>query len=253
MTYGLGILLDEGLVMAADTRINAGVDHIACMRKLHLFEQPGSHVLALASAGNLATTQAVVTLLDQRLGHSGQPGNLFEAPTMFDAARIVGATLREVMAHDAKEVEPYGDPTASFLFGGQIADSKQELMMIYPAGNFIAADGDTPYLQIGEHKYGKPILDRTARRDMKLAEAVKITLLSYDATIRSNIGVAPPIDFFIKRRDMLEPVELRRVPLDDPYFERVREGYARSIGKALKGLPLPEWQEGPKRQDEKDD
>ncbi len=249
MTYGLGILLDAGLVMAADTRINAGVDHIACMRKLHLFEQPGSHVLALASAGNLATTQAVVTLLGQRLGHSGQPGNLFEAPTMFDAARIVGATLREVMAHDAKEVEPYGDPTASFLFGGQIAEGKQELVMIYPAGNFIAADGDTPYLQIGEHKYGKPILDRTMRRDLSLGEAVKVALLSFDATIRSNIGVAPPIDFFIKRPDMLEPVELRRVPLDDPYFTTLRDGYAQAIGKALKGLPLPKWRD----EKEKDD
>ena len=241
MTYGLGILLDAGLVLAADTRINAGVDHIACMKKLHLFEQPGTHVLALASAGNLATTQAVVTLLNQRLGHSGQPGNLFEAPTMFDAARIVGATLREVMAHDAKEVEPYGDPTATFLFGGQIAEGRQELMMIYAAGNFIAADGDTPYLQIGEHKYGKPILDRTMRRDLALAEAVKIALLSFDATIRSNIGVAPPIDFFIKPKDLLQPVDLRRVPADDPYFETVRDGYAKSIGKALAGLPLPSW------------
>jgi len=241
MTYGLGILLDAGLVLAADTRINAGVDHIACMKKLHLFEQPGTHVLALASAGNLATTQAVVTLLNQRLGHSGQPGNLFEAPTMFDAARIVGATLREVMAHDAKDVEPYGDPSATFLFGGQIAEGRQELMMIYAAGNFIAADGDTPYLQIGEHKYGKPILDRTMRRDLPLVEAVKIALLSYDATIRSNIGVAPPIDFFIKPRDLLQPVDLRRVPADDSYFETLRDGYAEAIGKALAGLPLPSW------------
>lgn len=241
MTYGLGMLLDEGLVLAADTRINAGVDHIACMKKLHLFEQPGSHVLALAAAGNLATTQAVVTLLNQRLGHSGQAGNLFEAPTMFDAARIVGATLREVMAHDAKDVEPFGDPTATFLFGGQIAEGRQELMMIYAAGNFITADGDTPYLQIGENKYGKPILDRTMRRDLPLAEAVKIALLSFDATIRSNIGVAPPIDFFIKPKDLLQPVELRRVRADDPYFQTLREGYAKSIGKALAGLPLPNW------------
>jgi putative proteasome-type protease len=241
MTYGLGILLDQGLVLAADTRINAGVDHIACMKKLHLFEQPGSHVLALASAGNLATTQAVVTLLNQRLGHSGQPGNLFDAPTMFDAARMVGATLREVMAHDAKDVQPYGDPAATFLFGGQIAEGKQQLMMIYAAGNFIAADGDTPYLQIGENKYGKPILDRTMRRDVQLAEAIKIALLSFDATIRSNIGVAPPIDFFIKPRDLLQPVDLRRVPADDPYFKAVRDGYAEAIRTALAGLPLPTW------------
>jgi putative proteasome-type protease len=116
--------------------------------------------------------------------------------------------------------------------------------MIYAAGNFIAADGDTPYLQIGESKYGKPILDRTMRRDLPLPEAVKIALLSFDATIRSNIGVAPPIDFFIKRPDMLQPVDLRRIPTDDSYFKSVRDGYAKAIGKALEGLPLPKWLDG---------
>ena len=241
MTYGLGILLKDGIVMAADTRINAGVDHIASMRKLHLFQQQGSHVLALASAGNLATTQAVVTLLNQRLGHAGQPGNLFEAPSMFDAARIVGATLREVLAHDAKDVEAYGDPTATWLLGGQVGDAPQALMMIYAAGNFIAAAEDTPYLQIGENKYGKPILDRTVRFDLSLEEAVKITLLSFDATIRSNIGVAPPIDFFIKHKDRLEPVDLRRIAAADPYFTAVRDGYAEAIRDALSSLPLPDW------------
>jgi putative proteasome-type protease len=243
MTYGLGVLLADGIVMAADTRINAGVDHIASMRKLHLFEQPGSHVLALASAGNLATTQAVVTLLNQRLGHAGQPGNLFDAPTMFDAARIVGSTLREVMAHDAKEVEAYGDPTATLLLGGQIAEGPQALLMIYAAGNFIAAAEDTPYLQIGENKYGKPILDRTIRAGMSIREAVKIALLSFDATIRSNIGVAAPIDFFIKRAGSLEPVELRRIAADDRYFRSLRDAYAEALRQALAALPLPDWLE----------
>jgi putative proteasome-type protease len=241
MTYGLGLLLNDGIVMAADTRINAGVDHIASMKKLHLFELPGSHVLALASAGNLATTQAVVTLLNQRLGHAGQPGNLFDAPTMFDAARVVGSTLREVMAHDARHVEAYGDPSATLLLGGQIAEGPQALFMIYAAGNFIAAAEDTPYLQIGENKYGKPILDRTIKCDVSLEEAVMIALLSFDATIRSNIGVAPPIDFFIKRRDRLEPVQLRRIAATDPYFAALRGGYAEGIRTALQGLPLPDW------------
>ncbi len=244
MTYGLGILLADGIVMAADTRINAGVDHIASMKKLHLFQQAGSHVLALASAGNLATTQAVVSLLNQRLGHAGQPGNLFEAPTMFEAARMVGATLREVMAHDAKHVEPYGDPSATWLLGGQIGDAPQALMMIYAAGNFIAAADDTPYLQIGENKYGKPILDRTVRFDLTVEEAVKIALLSFDATIRSNIGVAPPIDFFVKRRDRLEPIEPHRIAAADPYFTRLRDGYAAAIRDGLAALPLPDWLDG---------
>lgn len=241
MTYCLGLLLNEGVVMAADTRIHAGVDHIASMKKLHLFEQPGSHVLALASAGNLATTQAVITLLNQRIGHSGQQGNLFDAPTMFDAARIVGSTLREVMAHDAEHVQAYGDPTATFLLGGQIIDGPQQLMMIYAAGNFIAAAEDTPYLQIGENKYGKPILDRTVTPAMPLSEAVKVILLSFDATIRSNISVAPPIDVFIKRPDDLQPVRLRRVAIDDPYFIELRRGYADAIRESLAGLPRPDW------------
>lgn len=241
MTYGLGLLLTDGIVMATDTRTNAGVDHIASMRKLHLFEQPGSHLLALASAGNLATTQAVVTLLRQRLGQTGQPGNLLDAATMFDAARIVGGTLREVMAHDAEHVGAYGDASATLLLGGQIGDSPQELMMIYAAGNFIAAAADTPYLQIGESKYGKPILDRTISCRLTLQEAVKIALLSFDATIRSNIGVAAPIDFFVKRAGSLEPVELRRVTADDPYFQELRDSYAKTLRQGLAALPLPDW------------
>ena len=241
MTYGLGLLLTDGIVMAADTRINAGVDHVASMKKLHLFEQPGSHVLALASAGNLATTQSVVALLNQRLGQAGQPGNLFDAPTMFDAARMVGATLREVMAHDAKDVEAYGDPSATLLLGGQIGDGPQELMMIYAAGNFIAAATDTPYLQIGENKYGKPILDRTVSCKLTINEAVKIALLSFDATIRSNIGVAAPIDFFIKKPGSLEPVALRRVTADDPYFASCATATPRRCARRCGALPLPDW------------
>lgn len=241
MTYGLGLHLANGLVIATDTRTNAGVDHIATMRKLTLFQNPGSHILALASAGNLATTQSVVTLLRQRLGQPGLPGNLFDAPTVFDAARIVGATLREVMSIEAPHVQAYGDPNASLLLGGEILGDGQHLFLIYSAGNFIEATDDTPYLQIGELKYGKPILDRIIDFDMEIAHGAQVALLSFDATIRSNLSVAPPLDLFVKPRGSLEPVEPHRITADDPYFALLRKGYAEAIRSSLSSLPLPDW------------
>lgn len=239
MTYGLGLLLDEGVVLITDSRSNAGVDHIATVNKLNLFQLAGSHVLALASSGNLATTQAVVTLLNQRLGQVGNPSNLFGAKTMFDAARMVGSVLREVMAHDANFVQGYGDPSASLLLGGQIADEPHRLFLIYSAGNFIEAGPDTPYLQIGELKYGKPILDRVMDRSLTLANATKIGLLSFDATVRSNLSVAPPLEIFCYRAGTLSPVVPYRVENNDPYYASLREGYARAIQDAASALPPP--------------
>ncbi len=244
MTYGLGLFLREGIVIATDSRTNAGVDHIAVMRKLNLFQKPGSHLLALGSAGNLATSQSVVALLNQRLGRAGQAGDLFEAASLFDAARVVGDTLREVMSREAPHVQAYGDPNASFLLGGEIAGDRHHLFLIYSAGNFIEATEDTPYLQIGELKYGKPILDRIAGFAMPLAEAVKITLLSFDATIRSNLSVAPPLDLFVKRAGSLEPLVMRRVTADDPYLTEIRHGYAEAIRGSVAALPRAAWLEG---------
>ncbi len=241
MTYGLGMLLREGLVMAADTRTNAGVDHIATMRKLTLFQLPGTAMMALVSAGNLATTQSVVTRLNQRLGFAGNPHNLFEAPTMFDAATIVGNVLREVMAADASHVSAYGDPSASLLLGGQIAGGPQSLFLIYAAGNFIEASEDTPFLQVGEMKYGKPILDRLVAYDMPLAEAKKVLLLSFDATIRSNLSVALPIDVFAKNADDLQLCEIRRVDQGDRYFNTVRKGYGEGLREVVASLPKVDW------------
>ena len=173
MTYCVGILTAGGLVVAADSRSNAGLDHIATVRKLAPFERPGERVMALLSAGNLATTQAVVTLLNQRLGNLGAPHDLFAATTMFDAARMIGAVLREVIQHDGEHVQPHGDPSATFLFAGQLKGERHRLFLIYPAGNFIEATPETPFLQAGETKYGKPILDRVISYDSSLAEAAK--------------------------------------------------------------------------------
>lgn len=237
MTYGLGLLLDEGVVLITDSRSNAGVDHIATVSKLNLFQLPGSHVLALASAGNLATTQSVVTLLNQRLGVVGNGSNLFDASTMFDAARMVGSVLREVMVHDAKHVQGYGDPSASFLIGGQISGEGHRLFLIYSAGNFIEAGADNPYLQVGEMKYGKPILDRVMHRSLSLADATKVALLSFDATVRSNLSVAPPFDAICYKAGTLKELTPVRYAHDDPYLERVREGYASAIAGAVASLP----------------
>lgn len=243
MTYGLGLFLEDGIVLTTDTRTNAGVDHIATVEKLTVFQNPGERVMVLASAGNLATTQSVVTLLQQRLLQQGHAANLNEAKTMFDATRMVGETLREVMNSNANYVQSYGDPSASFLFAGQIAGGKHRLFLIYPAGNFIEASKDTPFLQIGETKYGKPILDRAMLHGISTAEAVKLTLISFDATVRSNLSVAPPFDMVIYRKDSIGPVSLRRIGENDPYFHSVRDSYSGSIRDLVKNLPLNDWDE----------
>ena len=240
MTYCVGILVRHGLALAADSRSNAGVDHIATVRKLALFERPGERTMALLSARNLATTQAVVALLRQRFGEEPGPSNLLGARTMFDAARIVGGVLREVMAHDGEHVRPEGDPRATFLFGGQVRGESHRLFLVYPAGNFIEATPETPFLQAGETKYGKPILDRVISHESTLAEAAKCALLSFDATMRSNLSVAPPIDLLCYRADSLR-ASTRSIAEDDAYFARLRAEYSQGILELLKRLADPEW------------
>ncbi|PJK27947.1 peptidase [Minwuia thermotolerans] len=243
MTYGLGLFLEDGFVVTADTRSNAGVDHIATISKISAFQNADERVMVLASAGNLATTQAVVTILNQRLGQGGNPTNLFDAATMFDATKMVGSVLREVMSANAQHVQAYGDPSASFLFAGQIAGGPHRLFLIYPAGNFIEASPDTPYLQIGEVKYGKPILDRAMQFRTSLSEAVKLTLLSFDATVRSNLSVAPPFDMVIYRAGSLGPIQVRRVEMEDPYFVNIRNSYSDAIRQAVRDLAPADWPE----------
>jgi putative proteasome-type protease len=241
MTYCVGILVEEGLVLAADARTNAGVDHVATVRKLALFERPGERIMALLSAGNLATTQAVVTLLGQRLGSEPGPHDLYAAKTMFDAARMVGAVLREVMAHDGEHVRPHGEPTASFLFGGQLKGGRHRVFLIYPAGNFIEATAETPFLQIGETKYGKPILDRVITPETSLLEAAKCALLSFDSTMRSNLSVGPPIDLLLYRAASLRAGLRVDVQADDPYFTTLRQQFGQGMLELFHHLPDPTW------------
>ena len=239
MTYCVGILTASGLVVAADSRSNAGLDHIATVRKLALFERPGERVMALLSAGNLATTQAVATLLNQRLGNLGAPHDLFAATTMFDAARMIGAVLREVIQHDGEHVQPHGDPSATFLFAGQLEGERHRLFLIYPAGNFIEATPETPFLQAGETKYGKPILDWGINPRTSLSDATKCVLVSFDSTMRSNLSVGMPIDFVRYERDSLRVGVRHRFEPEDPYFAELSKQWRAGVRNVFSQLPDP--------------
>jgi len=204
MTYCCGILVRDGLVMFADTRTNAGVDNISTFRKLHIFVQPGQRIMAIASAGNLSIAQSVVSILREGWENptTGENETLMNAPTLFQAAQRVGRTIRQLYDLEGKALEASDVKfDVSFLLGGQIEGERPRLFMLYPAGNFIECTHDTPYLQIGEHKYGKPVLDRAITYDIDLYDALKVGLVSVDSTMRSNLSVGLPLDVLIARRN----------------------------------------------------
>lgn len=236
MTYCVGMLLDEGLVMAADTRTNAGLDSVGKFKKLHCWTNPGKSVFTLLTAGNLAVTQAVVSLLCEHASDTKvkDPDNLFAAKTMFQAARIVGRAIRAVRKIDGEALGAKGEAfSASFIFGGQIGKESPRLFQIYSEGNFIEATPDTPFFQIGEHKYGKPILDRVARNEMKLGDAAKMVLLSFDSTLRSNLSVGLPIDMLTYETDTLKFEHTKRIGPDDPYFKMLSTEWSKALRQAF--------------------
>jgi putative proteasome-type protease len=234
VTYCIGILLDEGVVLASDSRTNAGIDRVSTFRKMFTFEKPGERFFALVTAGNLSLTQGVVSLLTEWLNSENPERDLFTVGSMFGAARIVGAALREIHQSDAGYLQQHDvDFTASFILAGQVKGGQLRLFMIYDAGNFIEAMGDTTYFQIGEVKYGKPILDRIIRHDTGLSDAAKCALISFDSTMRSNVSVGPPIDLLIYRRDSLKSGFTIRLEDDDPYLQAIREGWGGAIHKAF--------------------
>ena len=237
MTYCVGMLLDSGLVMAADTRTNAGLDSVGKFKKLHCWSNPKQSVFTLLTAGNLAVTQAVVSLLSEHAvatGKANNPNNLFSAKTMFQAARIVGRAIREVHKIDGEALGAKAESfSASFIFGGQIGKLPPRLFQIYSEGNFIEATPDTPFFQIGEHKYGKPILDRVGRNDMKLGDAAKMILLSFDSTLRSNLSVGLPIDMLTYETGTLKFEHTKRIGLDDPYFKMLSTEWSKALRAAF--------------------
>ncbi len=236
MTYAVALRLEGGLVFAADTRTNAGVDNIAQYKKLQHWQRPGDRVLVLLAAGNLAVTQAVVSLLNEHLAEdeNEEMPTLFTAPNMYRAARVVGDAIREARRIDgaALEASKLGFNT-NFIFGGQIKGEQPRLFQIYPEGNFIEATDDTPFFQIGEHKYGKPILDRVARSDMRLGEAAKLILLSFDSTLRSNLSVGMPLDLVMYERDSLDVMREKRISADDEYFRKLSGAWSDALRQAF--------------------
>jgi putative proteasome-type protease len=242
MTYCVGLLVDTGLVLLSDSRTNAGVDQINTFRKMATFQRPDERVLVLMSAGNLGITQAVVNLLHENLENAERPAKIFRANNMFDAARVVGDALREVYARDAEYLKEQGHEfNGTFILGGQIRGEEPRLFHIYSAGNFIESSRETPYFQIGESKYGKPIIDRVISRSSSLAQAAKCALVSMDSTIRSNLTVGPPLDLAIVRRDEFRLATHISIDFDNEYFKMIRTRWGFALQEVFSELPNPEW------------
>jgi len=241
MTYCVAISLSRGLLFASDSRTNAGVDHVSSFCKMSVFERPGEGALVLLNSGNLATTQQVVSRLRKHELAHGVP--LAAMDSVFSVAELVGETLRAVIAHTRGESVGQSDVdfTATFLVGGQVRGEPPRLFLVYPQGNFIESTEDTSFFQIGESKYGKPILDRVIRPDIGVAEAVKCTLVSFDSTIKSNLSVGLPIDLALIESDTLRLTQRYRIGVDDQYFRDLRQGWGQGLRRVFNDLPAPDW------------
>ncbi|MDT0682503.1 proteasome-type protease [Roseicyclus sp. F158] len=240
MTYCVGLRLNRGLLFMSDTRTNAGVDNISTFRKMQTWQGEG-RFLTLLSSGNLATTQAVVSHLEERTkAAEDRSPSILEQPSMFQAALTVGECLRETIARQKGEGQKAASTTpfnATLILGGQIEPGPPRLFLIYPEGNFIEASDDTPFFQIGETKYGRPILVRAYDPDMSFEAAIKLLLVSFDSTIKANLSVGLPLDLLTYEADSYAPGEERRIEADDPYFAQVSEGWGEALKNALESLP----------------
>ncbi|QNH18170.1 proteasome-type protease [Xanthomonas sp. SS] len=243
MTYCVGIEVDEGLVFAADTRTNASLDDVRVHRKLHVFEYPGQAVFVLMSAGNLATTQLAISKLQRDADDPDAPRSLRSFKHLFEVAEYVGEVLVSSQIKLSEQSQHSGVSVQSTLIlGGQIAGERPGLYMIYPLGNAIATSPETPYLQIGESKYGKPILDRIIRSEMQLEDAARTALVSLDSTIRSNLSVGMPIDLAVIRRNDLRVTERLRLEADTPLYSEIHDTWSRKLENAVRTLPRFPWE-----------
>ncbi len=246
MTYCVGILVEGGLVMIGDTRTNAGIDNIATFRKLHLFETPGERVIGIATSGNLSITQSVLSLVNEGMlnPETGQVETLYNVPTMLAASHLIGRAMRKVYELDGAALEEHGlHFDMKVLLGGQIGDQELRLFHLYSEGNSIEATPDTPYLQIGEPKYGKPILDRAISHDVEVRDALKIGLISMDSTLQSNLSVGLPVDILVVRRDELQAAVFHRITDQDAYFRDLRERWSTALRAAHQSIPNPPYAE----------
>ena len=237
MTYCVGVLLDQGLIFASDSRTNAGVDNFATFSKMTVFERSGDRLIVMMSSGGLAGTQAVISILKQRGDDPATP-SLWSARTMFDAALLVSDAMRDVDRRDSPYLmdNPAGF-NASFIMGGQIRGDSPRLFRIYAEGNFIEAMPETPYLQTGETKYGKPILDRVVTPATTLGDAAKCVLVSFDSTMRSNLSVGMPIDLICYRQDSFEIGTRRRFDEGDQYFTALGDQWRAGVRAVFSRLP----------------
>ena len=242
MTYCVGLQLDKGIVFMSDTRTNAGVDNVSVFKKMFTWEVPGERLITLMTAGNLATTQSVVSLLDERVkAPSERSPSILEVPSMFQVATLVGKTLREVISTSAETgQEAETRFSGTIVVGGQIKGGAPRLFLIYPEGNFVEASDDTPFFQAGETKYGRPILVRAYDSGMSYSEAVKLLLVSFDSTIKANLSVGLPLDLQIYETDSFKRGLEKRITADDPYFQLVSNGWGEALKSAFSAIPDPE-------------
>ena len=241
MTYCVATMIDAGIVFASDSRTNAGVDNISTFRKMKTFERPGDRALVIINSGNLAITQATMNHLEQAIRRGTEP-NLMSVYSMYDVAELVGSALREVRHRDGPFLmENNVDGSANFIVGGQIAGEHQRLFLIYAEGNFIEATPETPYFQIGETKYGKPIIDRVITAGTRVEDVIKCVLVSFDSTMRSNLSVGMPIDLACYNRESLQLGNMHRYDEHDTYMLRLRQSWGEGVRRAFAQLPNPEW------------
>jgi putative proteasome-type protease len=245
MTYCVAAAVEDGIVFASDSRTNAGVDQVAIFSKMNVFEVPDERVIVVLTAGNLSVTQSVMSLLRQRARDDGgehvQPG-LMRAHAMYDVALAVGATLREVSARDGPALEQAKiEAGCNFIVGGQILGETPKLFHVYPQGNFIQSALDTNYFQIGETKYGKPIIDRVVRHGTALKDAAKCLLVSFDSTMRSNLSVGLPIDLLAYEKDALRVTLKRRFLENDPYFREISQFWSAGLRRVFREVPDLSW------------
>ena len=240
MTYCVGMLLEKGLVLMSDTRTNSGVDNISVFRKMHHWQVPGERMIAVMTAGNLATTQAVISQLEERTVEPDERDNtLIKGRTMFNVATEIGRLLRKTVedVQAANGDRGKGRFTASMIVAGQIAGMEPRLFMIYPEGNFIEASLDTPFFQIGETKYGRPIILRGYDRGMSFEDAVKLLMVSFDSTLKANLSVGLPLDLLVIEKDGFEPAHQHRVTAEDDYFDTISSGWGDALKSAFHSLP----------------
>lgn len=242
MTYCLGICVAAGIVFASDSRTNAGVDYASVYSKMHDFKPAPDRQFMLLSSGNLALSQEIMYHLRRDLDHPGRLGNLVSVRYLFEAAEYVGKVCLAIQNDHRAALHSSGLSTEiTLIFGGQIAGEPHQLFLIYPQGNYVATSSDTPFLQIGETKYGKPVLDRFARFDMSLADAAQLSLVSLEGTVRSNISVGPPYEIAIYAKDSLQIGRRFKFEDDDPFLDQLSDAWHRGLSATFQNLPRYPW------------